>query len=130
MNRLGLGLPDWFQHLEHQPNINRLHRQLAEDRIGISLKRSAPLRLVLLIAPACLMHRDIGLGAVLKRHARGLSQRRAIRLNSAGFNGVLPLSQQFAAICRLDTRTGQVNCRVAAETHIARPAIEHKPEYP
>ena len=41
--RFGLRRPDRFQHLEHKAGVHRLHRQRADDRIGIGGKRRRPL---------------------------------------------------------------------------------------
>jgi hypothetical protein len=49
---LRLRRPDRFDHLHHQRRVDRLHREVADDRIGVGLKRRRPLGRVLLVSPA------------------------------------------------------------------------------
>jgi len=60
--RLRLRGPDRFQHLHDKPDVDRLHRQLADRRVGEGGQRLPPLRLLLAAPPAGRVCVDIALG--------------------------------------------------------------------
>jgi hypothetical protein len=50
--------PDRLQHLHNEPDIDRLHRQVAEDRASVRVQGVDPLGLMFGVAPARLVRRD------------------------------------------------------------------------
>ena len=65
--RFRLRRPDRSQHLLHEARIHRLHRQRADDGIGVGGKRRAPLPCVLLVTPSVAVRVNVGFGALLER---------------------------------------------------------------
>src|SRR5271156_3796344 len=57
--RFRLCRPDRFEDFDNQTGIDRLDRQLANDRFGVRGEGRAPLRCVFGVAPAGLVTRDV-----------------------------------------------------------------------
>lgn len=101
--RLGLRGPDRLQRLHHQAGIDRLHWQVAEDRVGVGCQRGGPLRCVLVVASAGLVSLDVALGACaegdrLRGRYNGVLAPLAPHLNRIdALEAELPAGQRLAA---------------------------------
>src|SRR6266540_7132513 len=71
--RFRLRAPGRLDHLDHKCRVDGCNGQVADDRIDVVCERRFPLCLVLAIAPASLVRRDVAFRAFPKGHpARGL----------------------------------------------------------
>src|SRR5215471_5812901 len=124
--RLGSRSPDRFEDLEHEPGIDRSHRQLADDRIRIGLERRLPLAGVLCTAPASTMRLDVGIGALLERHRFSRVEPSLRARGVTTINRIDALMTKLAGLPCLLARLRQTVDYERPETHLAHTAIERK----
>ena len=65
-SRLWLCFPDRLEDLHDEGSVDGIDRQRPNDRVYVCLQRGIPLSAMLVVLPADLVARNVGLGALLK----------------------------------------------------------------
>lgn len=88
------------EYVEHEPHVDCLHRQLADNRIGVVAERVGPLAGVLRIRLFDLARVDIGPGALLKGHRLRALEPCLLLFRAARLDRIDPVASQLAALAR------------------------------
>lgn len=125
-----LGVPDRFQNGEHQLQIHRVHRQIADHRGGITRKGRFPLSRMLVVAPGWSVCLDVSVSALAEGHGAGLFHPGLPFVFFALGQRVDPLMQLAPHLQRCGSGLRQRYQGYRAEPHLPRPPLDHVAEQP
>lgn len=128
--RFRLLRPQGLDDLHHQRGVNAVNRKRPDCRLGVRLKRRAPLRRVLGVAPAGAVSREILLGALPEGQRGGCLKGSLGAVRSASLNRIDTFVNLPSALGRLCARFGQPKDRERTEAHFAGAAAKGEAEDP
>ena len=119
----GLRVPDRLQDAHHQPGVDLLDGQGAEERVDIGGQRVAPLVAVLGAAPARLVRLDEGFRRIPEGDLLGARSPLGGHLPVAGADGVDPRRYQPARFGRPRTGFCEAHGGEGAQAHVTGLAV-------
>src|SRR6516164_2114017 len=125
-SRLRLLMPDRFEHLHDEPDIDRFHGQAAESGIDVGAERRGPLRSVLRALPPGFMRGDVSLGAFLEAQRLGRVELRLLPAGVPSSDRILTVEAPLALRGSSLACFGEGDIGVRAKPHVAGLAAERK----
>ena len=116
--RFRLHRPYRLDRAQHEPDIDRLHRQAAEHGIDVGIEGRRPLRGVLGVAPAGLVRIDVLLGASGEAHRPGRVEHGRGTTSATPLQRINPIEPSLAVFQRFLARIGEPDSMQRPETNI------------
>jgi len=125
-SRLSLLMPDRFEHLHDEPNINHFNGQATKDGIHVGCKRRRPLGSVLRVFPSRSMGSDVSFGARLEGHGVRRAELLLFPAGLASGDRILTVEAQLALRGSSLACFGERDIGVRAKPHVAGLTAERK----